>query len=143
MPLPNRGMNELLTGGTTWTTDNIDLLMVDDTHVYSADNNFVSDVSADEISTTNYARQDIASPTVTEDDTNDQVTFDAADVTISALGPASAGPTIGGAYWFRNSGADATSPLIYYADLTDTQVNGSDFTIQWDATDGVFYADSP
>lgn len=142
MPLYNRGMQEILGTGTDWATSNIDLLLVDETYTFDRDDNFVSDISG-EISTTNYARQSMASLTQTENDTDDRVDFDADDVTFTALGPATGGPTVGGAVIFRNvADTDATSPVLAFVDLVNTQVNGSDFTIQWNAN-GVFNATSP
>ncbi len=145
MPMFNRGMFHLVAGGgdMDWTTADVDYLLVDDTYVFDPDDNFVSDLVADELSTTNYLRQNSGTKTIVEDDAADQVEFDdGTDFTISALGPASAGPTIGGCVVFENSGSDATNTLINFVDLTNTTVNGSDFTIQW-AADGVFYSDSP
>jgi hypothetical protein len=144
MPLFNRGMFHLVAGGggMDWTTANVDMLLVDDTYVFDPDDNFVSDLVVDEISTTNYTRQDMTARTITENDTSDEVEFDAADFSISNLGPASGGPTVGGAVAFEFNAADAAATLIAFVDLTDTTVNGGDFTIQW-ATNGVFYADSP
>lgn len=141
MPLYNRGKLILVNGTVDWGgATNVDILLVDDTYVFNADDNFVSDVSADELSTTNYARDDMTSRTVTEDDTGDRVVFDAADNTWSALGPGTGGPTIGGAVIFDNTaGSDAARELIAFIDLANTTVNGGDFTIQWNASDGVFY----
>lgn len=147
MPLYNRGKLILVDGTVDWTgATDVEVMLVDDTYVFDPDQNFVDEGGgtgpiADEISTTNYARQNLGTRTLTEDDTNDRVVFDAADFSIAALGPASGGPTIGGAIIFVNAGgADTANPLIAFIDLTDTTVNGATFTIQWSAS-GIFYLD--
>ncbi len=142
MPIYNRGKLILVDGTVDWAgATDVDILLVDETHVFNADDNFVADVSTEELSTTNYVSQSTASRTLAEDDVNDRVTYDLADFSITALGPATAGPTVGGAVIFDNTGAsDAVRELIAFIDLTDQQVNGSDYTIQFHA-DGVFYLD--
>lgn len=141
MPLYNRGKLILVDGTTDWATADIDVLLVDETYTFDVDDNVVSDITG-EISTTNYARQNLGSPTITEDDANNRLVLDGADFSISSLGPATAGPTVGGAVIFDNAGgADASRNLIGFIDLTNTQVNGSDFTITWSA-DGIFYLEN-
>lgn len=138
----NRGMYEVINQTTNWDTSDIEVLLVVSTYAFDPDSNFVSDIVADEISTTNYARQDLANTTITEDDAADSVILDADDNVWAALGPPAAGPVVGGAVEFRNTGNDATSPLINFSDFTDTQVNGGNFTVAW-ATAGIIVATSP
>jgi hypothetical protein len=128
-------------GGVNWTSADIRCLLVDTDYVFDPDDNFVTDLVADELSTTNYARQAVGSRTITEDDAGNRVAFDAADVVFASLGPAVGGPVIGGAVLFVHTGDDATATLIAFVDL-NLQTNGSNVTIQWDA-DGIFEATSP
>lgn len=129
----NRGIFEVVNQTTNLDTGPIQLLLLNSAAVFNRDDDFVSTIAANEIATTGYTRQTLANTTITLDDTNDRVTYDADDVTWAALGPAVGGPVVGFAVVFRNTGADGTSPLLINYDLVDTQTNGSAFTIQWNA----------
>ncbi len=137
----NRGMFEIINQTTNWATADIRILLVTSTYSFDPDENFVVDIS-DELSTTNYARQAIDNATITEDDTGDSVDLDADDEVFSSLGPASGGPTIGGAVIFRHTGSDATAPVLTFEDLTNTDVNGGDITVTW-PTAGIIVTTSP
>lgn len=139
----NRGMYEIINQTTNWDTGDIRVLMVDDSYSFDPDSNFVSDVSADEISTTNYVRKVLQNTTITEDDANDEVLMEADDETWTDLGPATGGPIVAGVVIFRHTGVDTTAPLITFIDFTDTQVNGGDFTVDWDDTNGIIKSTSP
>ena len=72
----------------------------------------------------------LAGKTVTYDSANDRVIFDANDVTWAA-----ATLTARYAVVYKDTGVDATSPLIGYIDFEiDKSVSGQDFTIAWDST---------
>jgi hypothetical protein len=142
MPLFNRGIQELLSGSTDWdgATD-VRVMLVDADYVFDPDDNVVADLVAEELAgASGYARQTLASRTLTEDDTGNRVVLDAADTAFGALG---VGGTIGGIVVFRHTGSDATAALIGFLDVSPSiPTNGSTFTAQWSA-DGLFYADSP
>lgn len=129
----NRGMFDSVSGNV-WGTADMRCLLVGTGYTPNRDHDFVTDVSAQEISTTNYVRQTLAGEVITLDDANDRVLLDADDALWTALGPASGGPSVLAAIVFRNTGADATSPLWDYMNGTTTDVNGSNFTYQWAAT---------
>lgn len=129
----NRGIFEIIAQTTNLDTGAILILLLSSTASFNRDDDFVSGIVANEISTTGYSRQTLANTTIALDDTNDRVTFDADNVAYTALGPSSGGPIIGFAVVYRNTGADASSPLLINYDLVDTQTNGSDLTIQWNA----------
>jgi len=75
-------------------------------------------------------RKTLASAAVAVDDVNDRASFDAADVTWTAI---NAG-TINGAVIFKDGAAnDTTSYVIAFIDLANTTTNGGDITIQWGA----------
>lgn len=118
--------------GVGWTTATIRVLLVSSSYTYDADHATVADVSASELGVSGYARQTIASPTVTTDSANNRVVLDAADMTFSALG---AGATLGGAIVFKRvGGSDASSdPLIAFIDTNDLILNGGDAIVQWSA----------
>lgn len=95
---------------------------------------FVADLTpgTNEISVAGYARQTLTGRTVTQDDVNHRGDAAATKVTFSSL---ASGQTIGAAVIFKDLGADASSLLVSYYDLTDTATNGGDFTILWDSGD--------
>lgn len=133
----NKAAYNFASVGVNWASDTIKMLLVGTGYSFSPDHNFVSDVSANEISGGGYVRKTLANKTVTEDDTNDRAKLDADDVTWTALG--SAAGTVSGAIVFKDAGgADSANPLICFLDFTNTPANGGDFTVQFSA-DGVLY----
>ena len=143
MSLFNRGIQVLSDGDSTWSGGgDIEIMLMGTAYSFNRDSDFVSDISANEISTTNYARQNVSGRTITTDDTNDRVVYDASDNLFANLGPASGGPTVGSCVHERNTGADGTSPLINHLDFTDTVVNGGNFTVQYAST-GCILGTSP
>lgn len=147
--LYTRGIQRLLSGSLDWDgaaagTVRVLLSQANPTTAGADENkdlNFVSELTGlagfAELATTNYARQDVASRTVTEDDTNDRVVLDAADNVWTSLGPATGGPTILAAYVYERVGADDTTPaddhLLAKFDIADQTVNSGNFTLQWAA----------
>lgn len=121
-----------------WTSDDVRCLLLNATSTYTPnpDHNFVSDILNNggiELSTTNYSRKTLSSKTATQDDTNNRAKLDAADVTWTALGPSSAGPSVGAIVVFRhNASGDASSEVVSYHDSGfPKQTNGEDFTVNW------------
>jgi hypothetical protein len=113
-------------------------MLVSSAYTFSPDHNFVSDVSADEISVTGYTggfagagRKTLSAKTFTEDDANDWAYLDADDIVWNTLG---AGATIGGAILIKEVTNDAASPLLAFMDLTNTSTNGGDITVSWNAS---------
>lgn len=124
----NKAKYELATGDANLDAADLRVLLLTSSGAPTADTNFVSDIVANELSVSGYARATLASESVTEDDTNDFAYLDAADPVFSAL---VAGQTIGWACLFRHTGADATAPVYCNYDVTDTPTNGGDVTIQF------------
>ena len=120
-----------------WVVGNYNVLLVDS--AYSIDvaaHKFVSDVVGHEISTTNYARQALASKTSTVDTTAHKCHFGANNNTWSALGTSTGGPTAAGAiiYWEPSSSpTDATRELVAFIDFPDQTLAGVNFTIEWNS----------
>lgn len=133
----NKGKLGILGGSFDLLTDTLVVLLVKSTYVFSADDHFISDLAASEISVSGYARQTLTSKTVTEDDVNDFAYLDADDVTFAGM---AAGQTIGGAVLAYNSGSDATSMLIGFYDLTDLATGSGSVIVTWAsvANGGVF-----
>ena len=132
----NTGKEQILNGGIDLDTNTIKALLIDSDYTENPDHDYVADLVADECAGTNYVRKTLAI-TITKDDANDRVLCDAADVTWSALG-ADVG-TVYGVVVFKDTGNDATSPLIYFGKFSTAYVsNGADLTLVWAAL-GLFY----
>lgn len=94
--------------------------------------NFVGDLIptlATEATFTNYARQNLSRTNAAEDDTNNRVNIDAADVTFTTAGGAT-NNTIWGGFIFEFITNDAASPLLsVFAFATPITTNGSNLTL--------------
>lgn len=131
----NKAKAQLMSAGINLTSDTIKTALLTATHAFNADNNFWSDISANEVSGTGYTAggATLASKTVTQDDTNDRAAFDAADVTW-----ASSTITARYAAVYKDTGVTTTSALICCFDFATNQSSSNgDFTIQWHAN-GIF-----
>ena len=118
-----------------WTTDTIQMLLVS-SYTFDADHDVVNDVDTNENSGTGYVRKTLASKTVPVADTNDEVRYDAADVTWTG---ADFGTVVGGVV-FKFVTDDTDSVPLAWVELPSSAVtNGGDFTFQF-GTDGVFKA---
>ena len=134
----NRG-KLVMTDGTLgvdgWTTGGADVgvLLVAAGYTYDADHNFVSDIT-NELSGGGYARQTgLTGRTATEDDANDRVSYDAANVVFPSLDIA-AGQPVAAIVYNNTPGTDATRQLIARVVLnTPPTPNGGDYTVIWDA----------
>lgn len=134
----NKGKFEVLSEGTQLDTDTIKVMLVDDTYVFDAAHNFVSDVVADEVSGSGYTggfagagRKTLGSKAFSEDDANSRAEFDSsADMTWTSI---SVG-TVGGAILIREVTNDADSVVLAFMDFDpDVVTNGGNMTIQWNA----------
>lgn len=134
-----KGVQKLLQGQIDLDGGNIKCMLVTDSYVPNTDNNeFVSDVSAYEVSDINYARQTLVNPTVTIDAVNNKVIFDANDVVFSFAGSVSFRYVI---VYQDNAGNDAASPLIAVKDVGLQSVSSANVTVQW-STEGILVSTS-
>jgi len=148
----NKGLREILDGTIDPDTDVLKLVLVDNTYVYNADHevfdtgtNDVNDPSFCELSCTNYtpgwgsASRKAPTVAIAEDDGTNRVNISIADLTWTALGGA-ANDTVGGVILLKEGGAnDTTSRLLAWFDLADTATNGSDVTLNFDATANIYF----
>lgn len=143
----NAGMHKLISGVSgeiDWVNDTIKAMLLDNGYTPDKDHEFVSEISASEISATNYTggyggagRKSLASKTITKDDTNDRVVFDAADPSWTSLGGAT-NDTVAYLAIIKEITNDAASPIIAIIEASTAQsTNGSDLTWQFSA-DGAF-----
>src|SRR3990170_6844676 len=105
----NEGINAIGDGSIDFLTNTIKVLLINSAYVYDPDHSFVSDVVANEVA--GATRQTLGTKTVTKDDVNNRSVFDGANSTFPAV---AAGPTVGGAIVFYDTGVDATSILLAF-----------------------------
>lgn len=137
----NKGVTDLLDGTNPFLTTTLKMLLVSTATAYTfnpdddvADAGGANDVVDAETNVSGYTRgwggagrKTLASKTVTEDDANNRVILDAADVTWTAL---ATGQTLAAAIIVKEGGAnDTTTRLFFYLDFTDTPTNGGDITV--------------
>lgn len=125
----NRFKRNLAAGAINLASADVRVLLVSSLYTFSADHNFVSDIT-NELSGTGYARKVLASKVVAEDDTNDRATFDADDLVWTG---ANFG-TPDAAIVYVHNASDAAAELICCLNLTTkVATNGGDFTATFDA----------
>lgn len=133
----NTGLGSIADGTISWATSSIKALVVDSGHTFDDNDQFVSDVVADEVTNatgTGYARKTLTGKTVTVVQADDRVIFDASDVTYSAV---ETNETWDAVILYLDSNTDSTSKLICYIEIDALETNGSDATIVWAST-GIF-----
>ena len=107
----NRGKFIIADGSLVWTSDTIRALLVDNTYTFNPDHNFVADITG-ELTDVSYARQTLGTKSVSQDDTLDQATLNAAPVDFGALDNETPAAII----LFKLVTNDADSPLISLSD---------------------------
>lgn len=135
----NKGRHGVLGGTINLLTDTIKVMLVTTAGLPTADTNFVSQISANELTGSGYVagfagagRKTLASKTVTEDDANDRAYFDAADLTWTVINAGTAAYAV----LIKEVTNDADSIVIGWIDITDVVTNGGDLTLSWSA-DGI------
>jgi hypothetical protein len=125
-----------------WTAPFVALLLKD-TYTYSGTHVFLTDVSAEELAGgTGYARVAPAGLAVTRSGSVTSVTFSA--ITFANLVAVGAGVAPASMVVARNSGSDASSPLIFQQDFQGRlDVNGASVTITPSPQGFVRYTSSP
>jgi hypothetical protein len=133
----NEGKTEVANGGIVLLTDTIKAMVVTSSYVFSATHQFASSASSFEISGTGYVsgfgnsgRKTLTSKTITLDNINNRMVFDAADLTWTAV---TAG-TIGGVILLKEITNDAASKLLAYFAVTPFTTVGVDINLVWDAS---------
>ncbi len=130
--IPNSFKKHIMNGGIDLDTDTIKVMLLSSSHTQDQDNHeFIDDVSANEVSGTGYSAggATLGSKTVTQDNTDDEGVFDAADVTWGSS-------TITARYAaiYKDTGTPSTSPIIAIIDFGENKTSSAgNFTIQWNA----------
>lgn len=131
----------VLGGSLAWASGGIDvgIALVDSEAGFVADpaTDYLSALGAAELDTDGYARQAITGRAVSRDDVANVARWTASSLVFPALGPALAGPVVGGAVIYRDTGVDATSPLLLWLPWVVGPTNGTDFAVNF-AAGGIF-----
>lgn len=135
----NRGKRCLVDGTVDWDSTALKGMLLASSYTPDPDHSTVNQINASEIAVTGYTggfggagRIALSSKTVTQDDANNRVDLDAADISHGALG---AGATVGFMAVIRESGSDATSDVIAILEYgSPIPLNGGAFTTQFAAT---------
>jgi hypothetical protein len=129
----NGGLKRVLEGSLNLTSATVKVMLLDAAYVPNPDHEFVSSLSANELSGTGYVagfgnsgRKTLASKTFTKDDTNDCATFDAADPVWSGADFGTAGY----AALIVESVSDAASPVLATLPIANGLAQGGTFTLQ-------------
>jgi hypothetical protein len=115
-----------------WDTDTIKVMLLTG-HTENQDtHDFVNDVVANEVAGTGYTADGatLGSKAITYDTASDQIRMDAADTTWTTSTISATEAVV-----YKDTGTDATSPLIGYIDFGATvSTTAGTFQITWDAT---------
>lgn len=136
----NRAKYAIATGGLNLSTDTIKFLLLDEDYAFDPDDNFVSDLVADEVSGTGYTggyagsgRKTLANKTVTEDDSGNIAVWDADDPT--AYSSITLTEAIKWAVFWKPNTADADSIVICALEFDPVIVTvGYDLQLYWPTT---------
>lgn len=134
MAFYNKFKMEALKGSIDLSADTIKVALLDSGYTPNIDTDiFWDDVSAHEITADNYTAggATIGSPTVTQDDTDNEGVFDGADVVwTNAVGTITARYAV----MYKDTGVAGTSPLIQYIDFgADKTSENENFSISWNS----------
>lgn len=144
----NKGVADILSGVIDADTTALKIMLVDTGYTYNPDHDVIdnggndaTDPSFNELAATNYAGgfagagRKAATVTVTEDDANNRVVIEIADLTWTALG-GGLNDTLGGAILIKEGTNDTDSRVIAYFELAATVTNGSDITLDFASSGG-------
>lgn len=123
----SNGLLALADGTVSWNNSTIKALIVDSGHTFDKADEFVSDVSADEVTNavgTGYERKTLTNKTVAL--ATNVVTFDADDLIYSAV---QTNETWDALIVYAEGSSDADSVLLAYLNIDNLVTNGSDASI--------------
>lgn len=133
----DNGKKNLWNGVIDLSADTIKVMLVTSSYTPSQTTHEYKSSVTNEVTGTGYTAGGVAltSQAVTADTTNHRGKFTADNVTWSTSTITAAGAVI-----YKSTGTDSTSPLIGYVDFGGNKSSSAgNFTIQWDATNGIAY----
>lgn len=128
-----KGITEIANGTLNFVTANIGVLLVNTSHAFTKTDEFVANVSSNEISGTGYERKTLSNQSVTYDLGNDILIFDGDDVLYSGIDVG----TVASAIIFQEGANDDVSTLIADVNFDDFTTVGEDAALIFDAN-GIF-----
>jgi hypothetical protein len=126
----NNAKGLLGAGSLNWTSNTIRCALVAPGYTPDIDAHVYLSSVTNELSGTGYSRKDLAGKSVAVDNANDRCDHKADNVTWTAI--SASGATAAGVVVYKFGTVDSDSPLLAYIDITDTVMNGGDFTVRWD-----------
>jgi len=138
----NKGMFKLVdkgAGSVDFLNDTIKVMVLSPAGASAFDisNEFVSDVSTNEVTNatgSGYERKTLANKDVRLDEANNRVEYDADNPEFLAI---NTNEQLATAIIFKDTGDDATSPLLAMIDFADLTTNGTDVELKINV-DGLF-----
>lgn len=128
-----KGITEIANATINFVTDNIAVLLVNTSHTFTKTDEFVANVSSNEVSGTGYERKTLANTSISYDSGNDKLVFDADDLRYTEI---NAG-TVASAIIFQEGANDDVSTLIADVDFQDFSTTGGDTLLVFNAN-GIF-----
>ena len=92
-----------------------------------------------ELTSTGYARQNLANVLVRQDDTNDRAEWDADDTTFPSISQAGSEQIKGYLVYMHVTNDSDSIPILLVDSITPVTPNGSDIKITWDA-EGIMHS---
>jgi hypothetical protein len=136
------GLTLCLNGGADLNTDDIRVMLVDDTYSFDEDLHiYADDVSGDELAGVGYERKALTGEAISAE--TGMAVFDADNVQWASI---AAGETIGGIVIYKHVGADdSANPLLIWVDTSNLATGGGAVDITWPAaaSGGVAYVNNP
>lgn len=118
------GTHQLDAGGQTYK-----VMLLKSSYTFDLTDVYVSDLSADEVSVTSYARQTLTGRALALDSGNNRAKFTANSPSFGSLGT---GQTAGGAVIFRDLGTgDGTAKVVIWIPFSPTIVLGGTLDLNW------------
>lgn len=133
----NQGILKILNGSIDYLTDTVNALIVNQAYTFDKAHDFVDDVVSNEVANstgTGYERKTLSNKSVTLDNTNNRVVFDADNLSYTAV---STTQQLGGLVIYKEGASDGARALIAFIDFNDLPTNGSDINVNFDVN-GVF-----
>lgn len=131
--LYNKGVLKLLDGTIDYLTDNIAILLVNNTYTFDRTHEFVSNISG-EVSGTGYARKVVPSKTVSLNTATNTVIFDCGTIEYTAV---DVSDTLSSAIVYADGSTDADRALIANIEFGDLATSNADINIVT-SDDGLF-----
>lgn len=120
----NNGVHEVVAQQTDVVNSSLKWMLLKSTYAFDRDHVYVSDLVSHEITSVGYARQVLTAPALTLNPTNDASYLDCDN---PVFGPLTAGQTVGFVVIFRDTGSDASSPLLMCWQVVNYPTDGSEY----------------